>query len=149
MWIFPIARFKPKIDVAGLVAMLDKEIQDFVKTQRQFTALLLTYNRLNITPAGNVETDMLLGKERLQELKRRIHALNLEDTLPIDFHPYTLRIFEGCGPAQNARKIQRGMKEHLFLGAVSAAVATLRMDDHGCTRSVQGRIIRTFSLQTC
>ena len=138
---FPIARFKPK-DVAGLVVMLNREIQDFVRTQGQFTPLSLTYNRLRITPAGNVEAEMeRKGKERLQELKRRILALNLEDTLPIDFHPYTLRIFEGCGPAQNARKIQRKMKEQC-IGAVSAAVATLRMD-------VQGIIMRTFSLEAC
>ena len=148
----PISSFKPKIleDVVGLGAVLDKEIQEFVQTQRQYAGLLLTYNRMDITPAGDVETDMLLGRDRLQELKRRIHALKLEDTLPIDFHPHTLRIFEGCGPAQDARKNQKGMKEHLFLGAVSAAAATLRMDDQGCTRSVQGRrTVRTFSLQTC
>ena len=137
----PIASFKPKIleDLVDLGAVLDKEIHEFVQTQQMFAGVLLTYNRLDLTSAGNVETEVLIGRDRIQELKRRIHAMKVEDTLPIDFNPHTLRIFQGCEPAQGVRKNMKGMKEHLFLGAVSAASATLRMDDQGATRSVQGR----------
>ena len=82
-----------------------------------------------------------------------IQGMEVEDILPIDFRPHTLKIFQGCTKGQGLKQDVKGPKdiipgsEHHFL--VSAPLATLRLDQPGSSRTVQARrVTRTFSLRS-
>ena len=94
-----------------------------------YSGIMLTFNRLEFTTAGDVETELLIGREKIEKLKRRIQTMGMEEVLPIDFETHTLKIFQGCKQGQGLKENTKGLKEHLFLGALCAPTATLRIDD--------------------
>ena len=99
--------------------------------------IVISYNHLEFTPTGDVETELLIGREMIEGLKKKIQGMEVEDILPIDFKPHTLKIFQGCKKGQGLKKDMKGLKEHLFLGSVSAPSATLRLDHPGPSRTSQ------------
>ena len=54
----PIASFRPKSLEAldGLGKMLEKEIREFAQEQETNSGIMLTFNRLEFTTTGDVET---------------------------------------------------------------------------------------------
>ena len=110
----------------------------------------MSYNYIELSPTSDVVSEILIGRKMVEGLKRKIQGMEVEDILPIDFKPHTLKIFQGCKKGQGLKKDMKGLKEHLFLGSVSAPSATLRLDHPGPSRTVQGRrVARTFSLRSC
>ena len=76
--------------------------------------------------------------------------MGMEEVLPIDFKTHAMNIFQGCKQGQGLKRDTKGLKEHLFLGALSAPSATLRLDHQGPSRTVHARrVVRTFSLRSC
>ena len=111
-----------------------------------FSGVMITFNRLEFTPTGDVETELLIGRERIEGLKKRIQTMEVKEIMPIDFKTPTLKIFQGCEQGRGLK----GLKEHLFLGALCAPSATLRMDDQEPSKEVHDRrVVRTFSLKSC
>ena len=109
--------------------------------------IVISYNHLEFSPTGEVETEILIGRKMIEGLKKKIQGMEVEDILPIDFRPHTLKIFQGCKKGQGLKKDMKGLKEHPFL--VSAPSATLRLDHPGPSRTVQARrVARTFSLRS-
>ena len=87
----------------------------------------------------------------IERLKRKIQGMEVEDTLPIDFGPHTLRIF--CTNGQGLKQGVKDLKDIIPGGVhpvlVAAPLATLRLDQPGSSRTVQARrVTRTFSLKS-
>ena len=151
----PIASFKPKTleDLVALGNSLEEGISDFVRPQQMPMGIVMSYNHLELSPTGEVVSEILIGRKMVEGLKRKIQGMEVEDILPIDFRPHTLKIFQGCTKGQGLKQGVKGLKdiipgsEHPFL--VSAPSATLRLDHPGSSRTVQARrVTRTFSLKS-
>ena len=109
---------------------------------------MLTFNRFEFNTMGAVETKLLVGKEKIEALKKRVMIIGLEEVLPIDFGTHTLTIFQGCRQDQGVKENMESLKEHLFLGALCAPTATLRIDDQMMSKGEHDEnIVRTFSLK--
>ena len=81
----PIATFRPKTLEAldGLGKILEAEIKEFVQEQETYQGLLLTFNRMEFTTEGAVETELLVGRDEIEKLKKKIMVLGLEEVLPM------------------------------------------------------------------
>ena len=151
----PIASFKPKTleDLVALGNSLEEGISDFVRPQQMPMGIVMSYNHLELSPTGEVVSEILIRRKMVERLKRKIQGMEVEDILPIDFRPHTLKIFQGCTKGQGLKQGVKGLEdiipgsEHPFL--VSAPSATLRLDHPGSSRTVQARrVARTFSLRS-
>ena len=97
---------------------------------------------------GAVETELMVGKEKIEELKKRIMIMGLEELLPIEFEPHTLTIFQGCRQDQGVKENVECLKEHLFMGALCAPKATLRLNKQAVIEGEHDKkIVKTFSLK--
>ena len=109
---------------------------------------MLTFNRMEFTTAGAVETELLVGRDKIEKLKKRIMILGLEEVLPIDFENHILRIFQGCRQDRGLKENENG--RYPFLGGLCAPKATLRIDDQMVSEGEHDKkIVRTFSLKSC
>ena len=97
---------------------------------------------------GAVETELLVGRDKIEELKKRIMVIGLEELLPIEFEPHTLTISQGCRQDQGVKENVECVKEHLFLGALCAPKATLRLNEQVVREGEHDKkIVKTFSLK--
>ena len=115
--------------------------------------IVMSYNHLELSPTGEVVSEILIGRKMVEGLRRKIQGMEVEDILPIDFGPHTLRIFQGCTKGQGLKQGVKDLKdiipggEHPVL--VAAPSATLRLDHPGSSRTLQARrVARTFSLKS-
>ena len=113
--------------------------------------VVMAFNHIKLSPTGDVVSEILIGRKMIERLKRKIRGLEVEDTLPIDFGPHTLRVFCTKGQAlkQDMKDLKDIVPEGIHPVLVAAPLATLRLDQPGSNRTVQGRrIARTFSLKS-
>ena len=132
---------------------LEEGISDFVRPKQMPMGIVMSYNHLELSPTGEVVSEILIGRKMVEGLKRKIQGMEVEVILPIDFRPHTFKIFQGCTKGQGLKQGVKDLKdiipgsEHPFL--VSAPSATLRLDQPGSSRTVQARrVMRTFSLRS-
>ena len=149
----PIVSFKPKTleDLVALGNSLEEGIRDFVRPQQMPMGVVMAFNHIKLSPTGDVVSEILIGRKMIERLKRKIQGLEVEDTLPIDFGPHTLRVFctKGQGLKQDMKDLKDIVPEGVHPVLVAAPLATLRLDQPGSNRTVQGRrIARTFSLKS-
>ena len=149
----PIVSFKPKTleDLVALGNSLEEGIRDFVRPQQMPMGVVMAFNHIKLSPTGDVVSEILIGRKMIERLKRKIQGLEVEDTLPIDFGPHMLRVF--CTKGQGLKQDMKDLKDIVPGGVhpvlVAAPLATLRLDQPGSNRTVQGRrIARTFSLKS-
>ena len=57
--------------------------------------IVMSYNHLELSPTGEVVSEILIGRKMVEGLRRKIQGMEVEDILPIDFRPHTLKIFQG------------------------------------------------------
>ena len=146
----PIASFRPKSWEAldDLSKLLDKEIREFIQEQEAFPGIMVSFNQFGFNSRGTVETEIMAGRDKIQELKRRVILLGVEDLLPIEFDPHTLTVFQGCRQDQGVRENVENLKENLFLGALCAPEATLRVNDQSVSEGKHHKkVVKTFSLK--
>ena len=88
----PIASFKPKTleDLVALGNSLEEGIRDFVRPQQMPMGVVMAFNYIELSPTGDVVSEILIGRKMIERLKRKIQGMEVEDTLPIDFGPHTL-----------------------------------------------------------
>ena len=115
--------------------------------------IVMAFNYIELSPTGDVVSEILIGRKMVERLKRKIQGMEVEDILPIDFGPHTLRIFQGCTKGQGLKQGVKDLKDIIPGGVhpvlVAAPLATLRLDQPGSSRTVQGRrVTRTFSLKS-
>ena len=113
--------------------------------------VVMAFNYIELSPTGDVVSEILIGRKMIERLKRKIQGMEVEDTLPIDFGPHTLRIF--CTKGQGLKQGVKDLKDIIPGGVhpvlVAAPLATLRLDQPGSSRTVQARrVTRTFSLKS-
>ena len=146
----PIASFQPKSLEAleDLSKILDKEIREFIQEQEAFPGIMVSFNRFGFNTRGAVETEMMVGRDKIEELKKRIMVIGLEELLPIEFEPHTLTVFQGCRQDQGVKENVENLKENLFLGALCAPKATLRLIEQSVSEGEHHKkIVKTFSLK--
>ena len=102
----PIASFRPKSLEAldGLSKILDKEIIEFIQEQETFPGIMVSFNQFGFNTMGAVETELLVGRDKIEELKKGIMEIGLEELLPIEFEPHTLTVLQGCRQDQGVKK---------------------------------------------
>ena len=149
----PIVSFKPKTleDLVALGNSLEEGIRDFVRPQQMPMGVVMAFNHIKLSPTGDVVSEILIGRKMIERLKRKIQGMEVEDTLPIDFGPHTLRVFytKGQGLKQDVKDLKDIVPGGVHPVLVAAPLATLRLDQPGSSRTVQGRrIARTFSLKS-
>ena len=146
----PIASFRPKSREAldALSKLLDKEIREFIQEQEAFPGIMVSFNRFGFNSKGTVETEIMVGRDKIDDLKKRVILLGLEDLLPIEFEPHTLTVFQGCRYDQGVRENVENLRENLFLGSLCAPEATLRMNDQSVREGRHHKkIVKTFPLK--
>ena len=146
----PIASFRPKSWEAldDLSKLLDKEIREFIREQEAFPGIMVSFNRFGFNTRGAVETEMMVGRDKIEELKRRLMVIGMEELLPIEFDPHTLTVFQGCRQDQGVRENVENLKENLFLGSLCAPEATLRVNDQSVSEGRHHKkIVKTFPLK--
>ena len=146
----PIASFRPKSREAldALSKLLDKEIREFVQGEEAFPGIMVSFNRFGFNSKGTVETEIMVGRDKIDDLKKRVILLGLEDLLPIEFEPHTLTVFQGCRYDQRVRENVENLRVNLFLGSLCAPEATLRMNDQSVRKGRHHKkIVKTFPLK--
>ena len=103
---------------------------------------MVSFNQFGFNTRGAVETEIMVGRDKIKELKNRIMVIGLEELLPIEFEPHTLTVFQGCRQDQGVKENVENLKENLFLGALCAPKATLRVNDQSVS---EGSTIRKLS----
>ena len=146
----PVASFQPKSVEAldDLSKLLDKEIREFTQDHKTFPGMMVSFSKFSFNTTGAVETELLLGRDKIEDLKERIMALELEELLPVDLNPHTLTVFQGCRQDQGVKQCVEGLRQDLFLGAICAPKATLRLKEQSISEGKHHKkIFKTFTLR--
>ena len=109
---------------------------------------MVSFNRFGFNSRGTVETEIMVGRDKIDDLKKRVILLGLEDLLPIEFDPHTLTVFQGCRYDQGVRENVENLRENMFLGSLCAPEATLRMNVQSVREGRHHKkIVKTFPLK--
>ena len=80
----PIASFKPKTleDLVALGNSLEEGISDFVRPQQMPMGIVMSYNHLELSPTGEVVSEILIGRKMIERLKRKIQGWRWKTSCP-------------------------------------------------------------------
>ena len=69
----PTASFRSKSLEAldGLSKILDKEIGEFIQEQETFPGIMASFNQFGFNTMGAVETELMVGRDKINELRQR------------------------------------------------------------------------------